>query len=160
MIRARTVSLLVVVAVAVAGLAIVVVSLVGTGGSTSSTTSYCNAVAAQQSTIGSIATSGDAQTALIDALPIFQSLAAQAPVDISASWTALNTAIAGLKSAIAATGHQPGDFSNGSFPKDVTPAQRQAIIAAADTLGSSTTSTALTAIVQEVRDVCQVDFNL
>lgn len=170
MIRARTVSLLVVVVVAIAGLGVVILRLRGDSGAASilpwshsssdSTSAYCNAVSADQAQIGALATSGDAQTALIDGLPLFESLATNAPADISGSWTALNTAIAGLKSAIAATGHQPTDFSNGAFPKGLSAAQRTAVVDAADTLGSSATSSALTAIVQEVRDVCQVDLDL
>lgn len=164
MIQSRTVNRLViwvvVVAIVITGLVAGLWKVFDNGDGSPSSADYCNQVAAQQDAIGNVATSGDSQSALIDALPVFESIASKAPADISASWTALTTAIAGLKSAIAATGHRPTDFSNGSFPQDVTKAQRQAIVAAADTLGSSTTSAALTSIVQEIRDVCQVDLNL
>lgn len=175
--KARTVSLLVAVVVAIVGVVTVIVvrsNQTGTDftiplihvkipfihASQNPTATYCNQVSDQQSQIGAIANSSDSQTALINGLPLFQSLASSAPPDISAQWMTLTTAIAGLKSAIAATGYQPTDFANGTFPPHITAAQKSAVVAAADTLGSSTTSTALSAIVQEVRDVCQVDLDL
>lgn len=164
MIQPRTVNRLiiwsVVLAVVATGLVVGLSNVFTDDNNSSSATDYCNQVSQKQSQMSAIATSGDAQTALINGLPLFQSLASSAPADISAQWMTLNTAIEGLKSAIAATGHKPSDFANGTFPSDLTSAQKVAVVAAADTLGSATTNTALSQIVQEVRDVCQVDLNL
>lgn len=155
--KARTVSLLIVAAVALAGLASVVVPrLTQTSDSNSG---YCHGLSSHQAQLGQILSSGD-PTALVDNLALFQSLAADAPADIAGSWTALNTAILSLKSAIAASGHQPSDFAGGSFPRGVTAEQRRAISAAADTLTSPTTVAASSAIDQEVRDVCHLDLGM
>lgn len=155
--RARTASLLVVAVVALAGLATVVIPRVQ-GGSTS-TSGYCNALSSKQTQVAQILGSGD-PTALVDNLALFESFASNAPADIAGAWTALNTAIASLQSAIRATGHRPSDFAGGKFPAGLTPAQRQSITDAADTLSSSTTVNASTAIDQEVRDVCQINLGM
>ncbi|HWU32002.1 MAG TPA: hypothetical protein VN108_03955 [Marmoricola sp.] len=164
MIQPRTINRLiiwsVVLAVVVTGLVVGLLKVFTDDKNSSSTAAYCNQVSNKQSQISAIATSVDTQTALINGLALFQSLASSAPADISAQWMTLNTAIEGLKAAIAATGHRPSDFANGSFPGGLTSAQKVSVVAAADTLGSAITTTALSQIVQEVRDVCQVDLNL
>lgn len=156
--RARTVSLTLVALVAIAGLATVVVPRLR-GSDSSSPSAYCKALRDNQSRISDIVTSGD-PTALVDNLSLFQTLTSTAPSDVAASWTALTTAIASLKSAIAATGHRPADFAGGHTPAGLTAAQRQAIAAAADTLSAPTTVSAAAAIDQEVRDVCQLDLGM
>ena len=155
--KARTVSLLIVAAVVLAGLASVIVPRLNQGSDSSS--GYCHALSSHQAQLSQILSSGD-PTALVDNLGFFQSLAADAPPDIAGSWTALTTAILSLKSAIAASGHQPSDFAGGKFPPGITPAQRRAISDAADTLTSPTTVTASGAIDQEVRDVCHLDLGM
>lgn len=155
--RARTVSLLVVAVVALAGLAAIVIPRLHSD--SSSTSSYCGALSSKQTQLAEILGSGD-PTALVDNLALFQALAANAPADIAASWTALNTAIQSLQSAIQATGHRPSDFAGGRMPKGLSAAQRQSIADAADTLSSSTTVNASNAIDQEVRDVCQINLGM
>lgn len=157
--KARTVSLLIVAVVALAGLATVVIPRLNADGSAGSSASYCSLLSSKQAQIAQILGSGD-PTALVDNLSLFRSLAANAPADIEGSWTALNTAIASLQAAIQASGHRPSDFAGGTFPPGLSTTQRQAIAAAADTLTSSTTVNASKAIDQEVRDVCQIDLGM
>lgn len=157
--KARTVSLLIVALVALAGLATVIIPRLNNDSSPTSTASYCSTLAAKQNELGQILGSGD-PTALVDNVALFQSLAANAPADISGSWTALNTAIASLQAAIQASGHRPSDFAGGKFPAGLSTAQRQSIKAAADTLSSPTTVNASKAIDQEVRDVCQINLGM
>ena len=155
--KARTVSLLIVAVVALAGLATVIVPRLDQG--SDPTTGYCSALSSHQAQLGDILGSGD-PTALVDNLGLFQALATNAPADIAASWTALNTSILSLKTAIAASGHKPSDFAGGKFPAGISAAQRQSITDAADTLTSQQTISASTAIDQEVRDVCQIDLGM
>lgn len=157
--KARTVSLLIVAVVALAGLLTVIVPRLENDSTSPSTSGYCNALSSKQTQIAQILGSGD-PTALVDNLALFQGFAAKAPADIAGSWTALNTAIASLQSAISATDHRPADFAGGRFPAGLTTAQRQLIKDAADTLTSPTTVSASTAIDQEVRDVCQINLGM
>lgn len=155
--RARTISLGLVALLVVAAVATIVIPRIH--GNADPTAAYCKTLSAKQAQVGEILGSGD-PTALVDNLALFQSLAANAPSDISGSWTALNTAIASLRAAIAASGHQPGDFVGGRFPAGLTPAQTSAIKDAASTLTSQTTVGASNAIDQEVRDVCNLDLGM
>lgn len=155
--KARTVSLLIVAVLALAGVATVIIPRLQSG--SSSTSGYCKALSAKQAKISEILTSGD-PTALVDNLPLFQSLAADAPADVSASWSALNSAIDSLRSAIAATGHTAADFAGGRMPAGLSAAQKKSISNAADTLSSPETVSASKAIDQEVRDVCQIDLGM
>lgn len=155
--KARAVSLLIVAVVLVAGLATVIIPGLQSG--SSSTSGYCSALSSKRAQVGQILASGD-PTALVDNLALFKGLAVNAPADIAGSWTALNTAIASLESAISATGHRPADFAGGKFPAGLTAAQRQSISAAAGTLSSPTTVNAAKAIDQEVRDVCQINLGM
>ena len=155
--KPRTISLLIVAVVVLAGLATVVVPRLRDDSSSDS--GYCNTLSAKQAQLSQILGSGD-PTALVDNLGLFESLAAHAPADISGSWTALNTAIASLRSAIQASGHRPAEFAGGKFPAGLTPAQRASIAAAADTLSAPATVSASNAIDQEVRDVCHIDLGM
>ncbi|GAC1383868.1 MAG: hypothetical protein NVSMB48_17940 [Marmoricola sp.] len=154
---ARRVSLLIVLAVVVAGLASGIVPRLHQ--SSDPTSGYCRSLTSHQAQLSAILGSGD-PTALVDNLGLFQALASDAPSDVAGSWTALNTAIQSLKAAIAASGHRPSEFAGGTFPRGIPAAQRQAIQAAADTLTSSTTVAASSAIDQEVRDVCHLDLGM
>jgi len=155
--KARTVSLLIIGVVVLAGLATVVIPRLRD--TSNGTSAYCQTLSAKREAVANVLGSGD-PTALVENLALFQSLAANAPADISASWTALNTAIASLKSAIEATGHKPTEFENKQVPAGLTAAQRQAVVAAADTLSAPITVSASAAIDQEVRDVCQIDLGM
>lgn len=154
---ARRVSLLIVLIVVVAGLATVIVPRLQQSSDPSS--AYCHDLSTRQSQLSTILGSGD-PTALVDNLALFKTLAGDAPSDVAGSWTALTTAIQSLQTAIAASGHRPSEFAGGTFPPGITPAQRQAIKAAADTLTSPTTVAASATIDQEVRDVCHLDLGM
>jgi hypothetical protein len=159
--RARSVSLLIVAVVALAGLATVVIPRLKDDSNSNSTSnaSYCSTLSSKQTQLSEILGSSD-PTALVDNLALFKTLATNAPADIVGSWTALNTAIASLQTAIQASGHRPADFAGGKFPAGLSIAQRQSISAAADTLSSPTTVNASKAIDQEVRDVCQINLGM
>lgn len=155
--KARAVSLGLVALLVLGGVATIVIPRIKDD--SSSTSAYCKTLVAQQSAVGEILASGD-PTALVTHLALFQSLAANAPPDISGSWAVLNSAIGILSTAIRASGHQPSDFVGGTFPAGLTPTQTQAIKAAASTLTSPITVTSSNAIDQEVRDVCQLNLGM
>ena len=100
---------------------------------------YCDAVKAHQSELGTIVSEGG-QTALISALPAFEDLAAKAPSDVTADWKLLVARVTDLQTALDHGGLSAED--------------RAAIRRAAARLAASDTQQALTNVQQEVLDVC------
>ena len=173
--RARTISLGIVALVALLGLLSIIVprikgesrpaspipgvALPGLHHDDDTTGAYCDRISAQRNQLADIFSASDS-SALVDNLGLFQSLAEGAPSDIAGSWTAFNTAIGSLKSAIAASGHSAQDFAGGEMPAGLTPQQRDAVRNAASTLTSPVTVAAAASIEQEVRDVCKIDLGM
>ncbi len=71
--------------------------------------SYCDAVKAHQSELGTIVSEGG-RTALISALPAFEDLAAKAPSDVTADWKLLVARVTALQTALDHAGVDPASY--------------------------------------------------
>ncbi len=71
--------------------------------------SYCDAVQAHQSELGTIVSDGG-RAALISALPAFEDLAAKAPSDVTADWKLLVARVTALKTALDHAGVDPASY--------------------------------------------------
>jgi hypothetical protein len=121
--------------------------------------SYCDAVHDHQSDLGSIARSGE-RTALIQALPIFQSLRDKAPEDVADDWQLLVTRIGALRTALEKAGVDPTTYDAKHPPAGLSAENRTLIRRAAAELASSDTQQAFAMVQQEVLDVCHTPLDL
>ena len=121
--------------------------------------SYCDAVRDHQSDLGSIASRGD-RTALIQALPVFEDLRAKAPDDVADDWDLLVSRIQALDTALTNGDVDPATYDPRNPPAGLSAADRSAIRSAAAQLAASDTEGALTAVQQEVLDVCHTPLEL
>ena len=115
--------------------------------------SYCDAVQAHQSELGTIVSDGG-RAALISALPAFEDLAAKAPSDVTADWKLLVARVTALKTALDHAGVDPASYDPRNPPPGLSAEDRDAIRRAAARLAASDTQQALTNVQQEVLDVC------
>ena len=96
----------------VAGL--VVASVAATAGcGQDQVATYCETVSDRQAALSETVAAGD-KTALIEALPDFRALAADAPDDIEPSWRTVIDAIEGLEEAVASERLQVSSVSDSS----------------------------------------------
>ena len=114
---------------------------------------YCDAVEAHQSELGTIVSEGG-QTALISALPAFEDLAAKAPSDVTADWKLLVARVTDLQTALVHGGVDAASYDPQHPPPGLSAEDRAAIRRAAARLAASDTQQALTNVQQEVLDVC------
>jgi hypothetical protein len=114
---------------------------------------YCDAVKAHQSELGTIVSDGG-QTALVSALPAFEDLAAKAPSDVSADWKLLVARVTALKTALGGADVDPASYDPQHPPPGLSAESRRAIRVAAARLAASDTQQALANVQQEVLDVC------
>jgi hypothetical protein len=121
--------------------------------------SYCGAVHDHQSDLGSIAQGGD-HAALIEALPIFETLRSKAPDDVSDDWQLLVTRIQTLDTALKAAGVDPTTYDAQKPPAGLSAEDRGLIRRAAAQLAASDTQQALATVQQEVLDVCHTPLDL
>ena len=115
--------------------------------------SYCDAVKAHQSELGTIVSEGG-RVALISALPAFEDLAAKAPSDVTAYWKLLVARVTDLQTALDHGGLDPASYDPQHPPPGLSGEDRGVIRRAAARLASSDTQQALTNVQQEVLDVC------
>jgi hypothetical protein len=115
--------------------------------------SYCDAVKAHQSELGTIVSEGG-RAALISALPAFEDLAAKAPSDVTADWKLLVARVTALKTALDRAGVDPASYDPQHPPPGLSAEDRGVIRRAAARLAASDTQQALTNVQQEVLDVC------
>jgi hypothetical protein len=141
----------------VAAGALLLAGLAGCGGSAQA--SYCDEVKSQQAQLSKVIGDGG-EAALIDALPIFRRLQGKAPADVRRDWTTLVDALSGLDDALKAAHVDPRTYDATHPPAGVSAARQRAIAAAATTLGSQKTLTALGAVQQQARDVCHTPLSL
>ena len=120
---------------------------------------YCGVVKDNQQHLSTVLGDGG-NAALIEALPIFRSLQAKAPGDISKDWGTVVSRLTGLRDALAKAGVDARKYDAKHPPAGVTTAQQQAIATAATALGSSSTVSALDAVQQQARDVCHTPLSL
>lgn len=121
--------------------------------------SYCDAVKAHQAGLGSIA-QGGGQTALLQALPMFEDLRGRAPDDVAHDWQLLVTRIAALQTALADAHVDPATYDPKHPPAGMTDEQRTAVRTAAAGIAAADTQQALSDLQQEVLDVCQTPLEL
>ena len=103
-------------------------------------TDYCEAVAEQQRGAERAARRPLAH-ALLEALPIFRDLAAEAPSDIADDWDVLLDALDGLDEALADADVDPAAYDAAKPPSDLTDEQRASIERAAAELLNPRTRT-------------------
>lgn len=114
---------------------------------------YCDAVTDHQRELSDLVGQQSA-TALLQGLPALEDLRAKAPDDIADDWQQVVSRLRALRDALQDAGVDPADYDPKSPPQGLTTEQRTAITAAANELGSSTTTTAFDAVQQQVLDVC------
>jgi hypothetical protein len=120
---------------------------------------YCEEVEAQQAAIGEALASGPT-TGLIEALPSFRALAAEAPRDVADAWDTLITRTDALADALDAAGVDPATYDRADPPAGLTREQRRAIDAAATALAAPATAAATAEVEQHARDVCKSPLSL
>jgi hypothetical protein len=138
--------------------ALALVASLGAGCS-SDKENYCDAVKEHQKDLGEIV--GEASpTALLDALPIYKELQAEAPGDITDEWQQVVRSLDALQQALDDAGVDPAAYNPKKPPEGVSKDQVDAIADAADRVGSLETQRALQGLEQESLDVCQTPLSL
>ena len=102
----------------------------------------------------------DSPVGLLDATPMFESLARKAPDDIVDDWQTLLLALRGLQKELDDAGVKASDFADGRAPASLDKEARRRIAVAADEVSAQTTADAVDAIDQEARDVCKINLGL
>lgn len=120
---------------------------------------YCQVVEERQEELTEVlADSGP--TALIEALPIFEELSAQAPVDIRDEWATVIDALQGLEEALEDAGVDPATYDAENPPAGLGMEERDRIEAAASVVADPKTAAALAGVDQQARDVCKTPLYL
>ena len=117
-------------------------------------TDYCETVRQEQRTL-SERLAEQSPTALLDARPVFERLAAAAPDDVADDWRVLLDALDNLDEALAAADVDPATYDPAKPPAGLDREARTAIERAAAELLNPRTREAVTAVDQQARDVCQ-----
>ena len=120
---------------------------------------YCEAVEERQKELTEVLAPGG-PTALLEALPIFEDLAAEAPVDIRDEWDTVIDALEGLKDALEDAGVDPKSYDAESPPSGLSTEERDRIAAAARDVADPKTVAALSGVDQQARDVCKTPLSL
>lgn len=116
---------------------------------------YCEAVEEQRPRLGAALETGGRASGLIEALPIFEALAAEAPEDIADEWDVVIDRIHDLVDALDAAGVDPAGYDRRNPPSGLDQEQQDAIDAAAVALVSQATGRAMIGVEQHARDVCK-----
>lgn len=124
-----------------------------TGCSNDPQAAYCDAVEEHQTELSDIAASED-PGALFDALDIYDDLHDAAPRDIADDWVAVIGPLRELEEVLSGNGVDPSSYAADEPPADLDDEGREAIEAAARTVGSERTVTAMAAVEQHALDVC------
>jgi hypothetical protein len=120
---------------------------------------YCDAVKDHQDELTEIAAEGG-RTGLLDALPVYRDLQAEAPSDITDEWQQVVTSLEDLDQALDAAGVDPATYDPKKPPADLSDGDVAAIADAADRVGSLETQRALQGLEQQALDVCQTPLSL
>lgn len=115
---------------------------------------YCEEVEAQQKGLGEALAAGGGTTGLLDALPAFRALAAEAPRDIADDWAIVVTRIEDLEAALADAGVDPASYDRDTPPEGLDEEARDRIAAAASALAGRASQAAFNQVSQHARDVC------
>ena len=120
---------------------------------------YCEAVKERQEELTEVLAQGG-PTALLEALPIFQDLAAEASVDIRDEWDTVIDALEGLNDALEDAGVDPEAYDAEKPPPGLSTEERDRIEAAARDVADPKTVAALSGVDQQARDVCKTPLSL
>lgn len=134
-------------------------ALAGTTGCSDPTADYCEAVKEHQQELSEIV-AGGGPAALLEALPIFEDLAEQAPEDIRDEWDTIIDALQALENALEEAGVDPAAYDRENPPPGLSAAERDRIEAAADDVAHPRTSAALAGVDQQARDVCKTPLSI
>jgi hypothetical protein len=114
---------------------------------------YCQEVEEHQVALSDIAASEDS-SALFDALDTYDDLAAKAPRDIADDWAEVIDPLRELQRVLADNDVDVSTYSADQPPPDLETGAREAIEAAARSVGSEETVNAMAAVEQHALDVC------
>lgn len=120
---------------------------------------YCDTVEANQARLGEIVSEGR-WDAMIQARPVFEDLAREAPDDIRDEWRVVLEAVRGFEEAVAAADVDLSDYDPEDPPEGLTEEEQAEIERAAQQLASPNTAEALSSLEQQARDVCQTPLEL
>lgn len=120
---------------------------------------YCDAVETNQARLGEIVSEGR-WDAMIQARPVFEDLAGEAPADIRDEWRTVLEAVRGFEEAVTAADVDLSDYDPGDPPEAVTEEEQAAIERAVQQLVSPDTAEALGSLEQQARDVCQTPLEM
>lgn len=134
-------------------------AVAGATGCSDSTSEYCEAVEEHQRELSDIV-AGGGPAALLEALPIFEDLAAEAPRDIRDEWDTIIEALRALEEALEDAGVDPATYDHEKPSPGLTAAERDRIEAAADDVADPRTEAALAGVDQQARDVCKTPLSL
>lgn len=135
----------------VAGLAMAMALATGCAGDPQA--DYCEAVEDHQVALTEIAASSDTGS-LFDALPVYDDLAEEAPDDIATRWAQVIDPLRRLEETLDEAGVNTSSYAADDPPADLDQEDREAIEAAARTVGSEQTVTAMASVEQHALDVC------
>ncbi len=121
--------------------------------------SYCEEVEAQRPALSEALAAGGA-TGLIDALPVFENLAAKAPDDLQDEWDTVTSRIGDLVSVLEDADVDPSTYDRERPPEGLTRGEKDAIDAAAQALLTPEVTEALNGVEQQARDVCKTPLTL
>jgi len=124
-----------------------------TGGCADQKETYCEAVEDHQEELGEVLGDGS-PTALLEALPVLEDLADEAPDDLRDEWRTVIDALEGLEQALDDAGVDPSTYDRDHPPEGLSQADQDAIDAAARQLTSDETVTAFNGVDQQAKDVC------
>ncbi|PKH41456.1 hypothetical protein SAMN05192575_11233 [Nocardioides alpinus] len=129
------------------------VCLLASGCSDDPQADYCDKVEEHQAALSDIAASEDAG-ALFGALDTYDDLREAAPRDIADDWAAVVDPLRELEDVLTEHGVDPSTYAADDPPADLDDGARAEIEAAARTVGSEQTVTAMAAVEQHALDVC------
>lgn len=120
---------------------------------------YCEAVEANQARLGEIVSEGR-WDAMIQARPVFEDLAGEAPADIRDEWRTVLEAVRGFEQAVSAADVDLSDYDPEDPPESVTEEEQAEIERAVRQLVAPDTAEALGGLEQQARDVCHTPLEL
>ncbi|MBD8869736.1 hypothetical protein [Nocardioides donggukensis] len=138
------------------GVAVVLLGLAGGGCGSSAEEQrddYCAAVEEQGARLTRISDEGG-PGGFIEALPVLEELAGQAPADLRDEWRTFLDALRGLRDALSETGLDPDDVTADGLPDGLSQQERRRVSGAASVLARDDVRSATVGIEQHALDVC------
>lgn len=120
---------------------------------------YCEEVQEQQPELTALTAEGG-PAALLEALPVFETLRDAAPTDVRDEWDVVVGRLGALDAALADAGVDPAAYDRDEPPEGLTAEQRTAIGSAARQLATPEMVRALNGVQQQARDVCGTSLTL